>query len=52
MEWMDDETKARAREKAVAISQMIGYPDFAVNPSKLDEYYADVRNNYIFADYK
>ena len=43
--WMDDETKARAVEKANAISQMIGYPDFIVNVTKLDEYYANVRND-------
>ena len=42
---MDDETKARAVEKANAISQMIGYPDFIVNVTKLDEHYAKVRND-------
>ena len=42
---MDDETKARAVEKANAVSQMIGYPDFVINPAKLDEHYANVRNN-------
>ena len=43
--WMDDETKERAVEKANAISQMIGYPDFIVNVTKLDEHYANVRND-------
>ena len=42
---MDDETKARAVEKANAISQMIGYPDFIVNVTKVDEHYANVRND-------
>ena len=42
---MDDETKAAAEEKANAISQMIGYPDFVVNPTKLDAHYANVRKN-------
>ncbi|KAI0238129.1 Endothelin-converting enzyme 1 [Lamellibrachia satsuma] len=37
--WMDHKTKARAREKARAISQMIGYPDFITNPDKLDKHY-------------
>ena len=42
---MDDETKTRAVEKSNAISQMIGYPDFIVNVTKLDEYYANVRDD-------
>ena len=51
--WMDDKTKARAREKARAISQMIGYPDFITNPAKLDKHYENVRNyKYLLTKHK
>ena len=40
--WMDDETKKLAKEKADAITDMIGFPDYILNPLKLDEKYANV----------
>lgn len=42
VKWMDDTTKASAEEKARAISQMIGYPDLAVDPAKLDKHYENL----------
>ena len=35
-DWMDDATRAVAREKANAIKERIGYPEFLVNPEQLD----------------
>ncbi|XP_032824114.1 neprilysin [Petromyzon marinus] len=42
--WMDDATKGRARDKAFAIVERIGYPEFIVdkNDPKIDEEYADL----------
>ncbi|KAK2588944.1 hypothetical protein KPH14_001799 [Odynerus spinipes] len=42
LEWMDDETRKAAEEKANAITDMIGFPDFILNPSDLDERYRDL----------
>jgi len=39
-EWMDDETKPLAVEKADAISKFIGYPDWYAEPTGLDDFYA------------
>ena len=39
-EWMDDETRAVARQKANAMNEKIGYPDMLTDPVELDaEYY-------------
>ncbi|XP_037955581.1 neprilysin-3 [Teleopsis dalmanni] len=38
--WMDAETQNRAIEKANAISDMIGFPDYILNNKELDEKYA------------
>ena len=35
-EWMDMETRAVAREKANAIKERIGYPDYIIVPELLD----------------
>jgi len=40
--WMDEATRAIALDKADAIVHKIGYPDFAVNPTMLDQYYEQV----------
>ncbi|XP_075929055.1 neprilysin-like isoform X2 [Petromyzon marinus] len=44
MTWMDDRTRARAREKALAITTQMGYADYIVdgNNPRLDEEYADL----------
>ncbi|KAL4221616.1 Membrane metallo-endopeptidase-like 1 [Mactra antiquata] len=36
-DWMDNDTRAVAEEKALAIRERIGYPDFIVDPVKLDK---------------
>lgn len=40
--WMDEQTKARALEKAEAVVQKIGFPDFILDVVKLDQYYSDL----------
>lgn len=42
--WMDADTKSRAVDKVDALGYKIGYPDFLLDPSKLDEYYSKARN--------
>ncbi|KAI4495872.1 hypothetical protein M0802_008278 [Mischocyttarus mexicanus] len=42
LQWMDAETRKSAEEKANAITDMIGFPDFILNPSDLDERYRDL----------
>lgn len=42
LDWMDEETRKLADEKADAISDMIGFPDYILNPSQLDEKYKDL----------
>ena len=49
--WMDASTKASAEEKAKAISQMIGYPDIAADPAKLDKHYEKVSTHNTFTDH-
>ncbi|XP_056158201.1 endothelin-converting enzyme 1 isoform X2 [Lampris incognitus] len=39
--WMDPETKRAAKEKADAIYNMVGYPQFIMNSSKLDKVFND-----------
>ncbi|XP_064642955.1 neprilysin-1-like isoform X2 [Lineus longissimus] len=38
-DWMDDETKMVAKEKADAMNERIGYPDFITDPVELDKTY-------------
>lgn len=42
--WMDDATKGRARDKALAIVERIGYPEFIVDKDdpKIDQEYAEL----------
>ncbi|XP_059477027.1 neprilysin-4-like [Neocloeon triangulifer] len=39
LEWMDDETKLAAREKAEAMAEFIGFPDWFSNATALKHYY-------------
>uniref|UniRef100_H3BI35 Membrane metalloendopeptidase like 1 n=1 Tax=Latimeria chalumnae TaxID=7897 RepID=H3BI35_LATCH len=44
LKWMDERSKQKAREKATAIKEQIGYPDYILEESnqKLDEEYANI----------
>lgn len=42
LDWMDAETRRLATEKADAISDMIGFPDYILNSQLLDERYRDL----------
>ncbi|ELU08395.1 hypothetical protein CAPTEDRAFT_163321 [Capitella teleta] len=44
-DWMDDETKAVAMEKANAMNERIGYPEFILNATELDKIYAGLQFN-------
>lgn len=37
--WMDYQTRDYAIQKAQAVTKMLGYPDFILDPVKLDKYY-------------
>uniref|UniRef100_A0A3B1IG29 endothelin-converting enzyme 1 n=1 Tax=Astyanax mexicanus TaxID=7994 RepID=A0A3B1IG29_ASTMX len=39
LNWMDDQTRKAAKEKADDIYDMIGYPDFILDPKELDDVY-------------
>lgn len=41
--WMDDETRAVAKEKADAMNERIGYPDILTNRTELQNEYINVR---------
>ncbi|KAM6434597.1 endothelin-converting enzyme 1 isoform 1-T1 [Liasis olivaceus] len=41
LQWMDEETRQSAREKADAIYDMIGYPKFILDPKELDKVFHD-----------
>ncbi|KAM4704519.1 endothelin-converting enzyme 1 isoform 2-T3 [Rhinophrynus dorsalis] len=41
LSWMDDETRKAAKEKAEAIYDMIGYPNFIMDPKELDKVFND-----------
>jgi len=43
LDWMDEETRNSAREKADAITDMIGYPKFILNGDELDSFYSDLQ---------
>ncbi|GCC30712.1 endothelin-converting enzyme 1-like isoform X1 [Chiloscyllium punctatum] len=40
-EWMDEQTKQAAKEKADSIYDMIGYPKFIMDPKELDKLFSD-----------
>ncbi|NXN42266.1 MMEL1 protein, partial [Rhinoptilus africanus] len=51
LQWMDEASKEKAREKAMAIKEQIGYPDYILEDQneKLDQEYANLNfseNNY------
>ncbi|XP_064028234.1 endothelin-converting enzyme 1 isoform X4 [Pogoniulus pusillus] len=41
LQWMDEETRRSAKEKADAIYNMIGYPKFIMDPKELDKVFND-----------
>ena len=41
-DWMDDETRAVAKEKADAMNERIGYPQLITNKEELVKEYASV----------
>ncbi|NWI58076.1 ECE1 enzyme, partial [Calyptomena viridis] len=41
LQWMDEETRKSAKEKADAIYNMIGYPKFIMDPKELDKVFND-----------
>ncbi|TOF86384.1 hypothetical protein CGJ15_25210, partial [Vibrio parahaemolyticus] len=43
-EWMDDETKPKAVEKADAITKLIAYPDWYGNNSAMELYYSGLQD--------
>ena len=46
-EWMDDETRSVAREKANAMNEKIGYPEMLTDPEQLAEEYKYVSFSYL-----
>lgn len=42
-DWMDEETKINALEKAAAMKEYIGYPDWITNRTTLEMAYQGVR---------
>lgn len=45
LDWMDDVTRNRAIEKADYMTDLVGYPDFALNDTTLDNYYKNLSFN-------
>ena len=43
-EWMDDETRAVAKDKANSMNERIGYPEYITNRTRLEEDYSKVRD--------
>jgi endothelin-converting enzyme len=41
-DWMDKDTRKNAEEKADKITNMVGYPDYIMNNTALEEKYADL----------
>ena len=42
LDWMDDKTRIRAKEKAAAMTTHIAYPDELLDDKKLTELYTNV----------
>lgn len=40
--WMDDATKENTVDKAQSVTHEIGYADWVMNGTKVEEYYKDV----------
>jgi endothelin-converting enzyme len=45
LKWMDNSTRALAKDKAAAITDMIGYPEFILTPEELDKKYTNLELN-------
>ena len=45
LEWMDELTRARAKDKSAAMMTHIAYPDELLDDKKLSELYNNVKNN-------
>ncbi|GFS15941.1 endothelin-converting enzyme 1 [Elysia marginata] len=45
LDWMDDATRAAALDKANAVTDMIGYPNYILDHAKLDKKYEDLKIN-------
>ncbi|XP_063965763.1 endothelin-converting enzyme 1-like [Lytechinus pictus] len=43
--WMDEETRVAAKQKANAIIDLIGFPDYILDPEKLDASYDELELN-------
>jgi len=41
-DWMDDETRAVAKEKADSMNERIGYPELLTNATELEQEYVNV----------
>lgn len=46
LDWMDAGTRKLAKEKADAITDMIGFPEYILEADKLDEKYLGVRTRF------
>ena len=44
VEWMDDKTKERAKEKLNKMDQLIAYPDELLNQKIIDGFYAPLES--------
>ena len=42
-EWMDDETRAVAKDTANSMNERIGYPEYITNRTRLEDDYSKVR---------
>lgn len=45
-QWMDNLTRERAREKAEAVVDRVGHPEWIEDPDLLDNYYKAVSQKY------
>lgn len=50
-EWMDDETRAVAKEKANSMNERIGYPEILTNATELSKEYSNVSRSITFRAY-
>lgn len=46
--WMDDETRAVAKEKADAMNERIGYPELLTEPDELNKEYIMVSGRVVY----
>lgn len=48
VDWMDSATKAIARDKAEAMTALVGYPEWIKDKSRIDSYYKGVISYSLF----